>query len=34
MNPVNQSLKGWFIRKSENIPVEPDPGNAGAGTER
>ena len=28
------SLKGWFINKSEIIPFEPEPGNAGARNER
>ena len=25
------SLQGWSINRSENIPLEPDPGNAGEG---
>lgn len=29
---LSNSLKGWFIYKSEIIPIAPDLGNASAGT--
>jgi hypothetical protein len=28
------SLLGWFNGKPENIPILPDPGNAGAGIKK